>query len=94
MKISRETAKQLIYDTNRMNNGQIFGVTFIKKDGSIREMQARLGVKKHLKGGVLKFNPADYNLLVAFDMQKAAYRMINIDTLRELRVNKVIYTVE
>ena len=30
------------------SNGKIFTVTFIKKDGSIRELNGRLGVIKHL----------------------------------------------
>jgi hypothetical protein len=32
-------------------NGKIVTVTFTKKDGSIRIMNCRLGVTKHLKGG-------------------------------------------
>ena len=44
-KITSETAKQIIHDTD----GKIFSVSFTKKDGSHREMNARLGVKKHLK---------------------------------------------
>ena len=94
MKISRETAKQLIYDTVKHNNGQIFTVKFIKKDGTIRDMNARLGVTKHLKGGELAFNPADYNLIAAFDMQKKAYRMISIDTLCEIKVDGQTFEVE
>lgn len=94
MKISTETAKQLIFDTLKINNGQVFGVTFIKKDGSIRDMVARLGVKKHLKGGVLNYNPADYNLIPVFDMQKKEYRSIQIDTITELKVNGQVYEVK
>ena len=51
-KITNETAKKMIYDTG----GKIFGVSFTKKDGSHRDMTARLGVKKHLKGGERAYN--------------------------------------
>ena len=65
----------------QIKNGKIFSVTFVKKDGTLRKMTARLGVKKDLKGVGLKFNPAEKNLLVVFDMHKRAYRMINLQTI-------------
>lgn len=64
---------------------QIFSVDFIKKDGSLREMTARLGVRKHLKGGTLKYNAEEKSLLPVFDMGKQSYRMINILTIQEIR---------
>jgi hypothetical protein len=94
MKISRETAKQIIFDTLKVNNGQIFGVQFFKKDGSLRDMVARLGVTKHLKGGVKNYNPEDFNLITAFDMQKKEYRSISINTLTQLKVDGQIFDVE
>lgn len=65
----------------QIKNGKIFSVTFVKKDGTLRKMTARLGVKKDLKGVGLKFDPAEKNLLVVFDMHKRAYRMINLKTI-------------
>ena len=50
-------------------------------------MVCRLGVKKHLKGGELAFDAKAMNLLPVFDMQKEAYRMINISTLIQLKIN-------
>ncbi len=32
-----------------MVGGRFFHVTFVKKDGTVRQMNARLGVKKYLK---------------------------------------------
>lgn len=66
-------------------NGKIFGVTFIKKDGTVRNMTARLGVRKNLKGVGLSFNPDERNLIVVFDMRKKAYRMINLSTILSIR---------
>lgn len=94
MKISKETAKQLIFDTLKVNNGQIFGVQFVKKDGTIRDMVARLGVKKGVTGEGMKYNPADFNLITAFDMQKKEYRSISIDTLTQLKVDGQVFDVE
>jgi hypothetical protein len=94
MVISKETAKKLIYDTLKQNNGAIFSVQFIKKDGTIRDMTARLGVKKHLKGGEQPYNPADYNLITAFDMAKKEYRMISIDTLLKIKLSGQTFEVK
>lgn len=64
---------------------KIFSVDFIKKDGSLRTMIARLGVKKHLQGGTLKYNAEEKSLLPVFDMEKQAYRMVNVSTIQEIR---------
>jgi hypothetical protein len=49
-------------------------------------MNARLGVKKHLKGGSLAFDPSERNLLPVFDMQKEGYRMINASTILTIKI--------
>lgn len=67
--------------------GNFFRACFLKKDGTIREMTARFGVKKHLKGGELSYNPEDFNYVVVFDVDKQAYRTINMDKLIFLRYN-------
>ena len=69
----------------------IFTATFVKKNGEVRVMNCRLNVKKHLKGGGLKYDAKARNLLPVFDMQKEAYRMINISTLIELKINGEVY---
>lgn len=94
MIISKETAKKLIYDTLSQNSGTIFSVQFIKKDGTIRDMTARLGVKKHLKGGVQPYNPEDFNLITAFDMVKKDYRSISIDTLLKIKLSGQTFEVK
>jgi len=76
----------LIEFKEMVNDGKIFSVVFIKKDGSVRKMVARLGVHKHLKGGELKYDAASKNLLPVFDMEKEEYRMINVSTIQEIKV--------
>lgn len=71
--------------------GTIFSCDFIKKDGSARTMTCRLGVKKHLRGGELPFDPVEKGLLPVFDMQKQDYRMINLKTVTEIRVAGKVY---
>jgi hypothetical protein len=67
--------------------GNFFRACFIKKDGTVREMTARFGVKKHLKGGELTYNPEALNYIVVFDVEKEAYRTINMNQLIFLRYN-------
>lgn len=64
---------------------KIFSVTFIKKDGSTRRMVARLGVRKGVKGVGMSFSPSEKNMMVVFDMHKRAFRMVNLETIVELK---------
>jgi len=64
----------------------IFSVTFIKKDGSVRTMVARLHVKKGLNGKGMAYNPVEKGLLPVWDMQKNGFRMINLKTVTELKI--------
>lgn len=68
-----------------LQGGKFFTVTFIKKDGTIRKMNARLGVTKGLTGKGMAYNPIERNLLPVFDVQKQAYRMINAETIQEIK---------
>lgn len=88
-KIDTTNAVKLI----RATQGKIFTVSFIKKDGTLRKMNCRLGVTKHLKGGELAFDPKEYDLIPVFDLQKNAYRMINLDSLVEITINGETFEV-
>ena len=67
--------------------GKIFSAQFVKKDNTIRKIKARLGVTKHLKGGSKGY---DYDhLLTVWDLDKKAYRTINLDTLLSLKCGKI-----
>lgn len=87
-----------------VKGGQAFTVSFRKKDGSERIMNARLGVKKHVKGSkpevtakrldTIKAN----NMVGVFEMRGTSdrdgaenYRTINLDTLNWLKVGGAIY---
>jgi len=63
----------------RATQGKFFTVAFTKKDGSVRVMNCRLGVTKHLKGGTNNLNPHQY--LTVYDMQAEGYRAVNLSTI-------------
>ena len=88
--ISSEEAKNLIKATN----GKFFTVTFIKKDGTERVMNARLGVKVYLKGGQLAYDAESKGLIPVYDVKTGGYRMVNINTITHLKIGKNEYDVE
>ena len=87
--IDLETAKRLIFDTK----GKIFTVVFIKKDGTERNMNCRLGVKKYLRGGTLRFDAKEMGYIPVYDIQAKGYRMVNSNTIKEIKIGGKTYTV-
>lgn len=90
--INKDKAKQLIQGTK----GQIFSGLFIKKDGTHRLINARLGVKKHLNPNARPrpYDPSKHDLINVYDMSNKGYRMINLNTLQKLIINKIIYKIK
>jgi hypothetical protein len=76
----------------------IFTVTFIKKDGTLRTMNARLGVSKYVQGtqpevtAKRKATLTAQNMVGVFEMPKVQYRTINLDTIKVLSANGVTLT--
>ena len=81
------------YSKIKNSKGQIFTATFVKKDGSNRDMNCRLGVKKGINGKGLKYNAFEKLLMPVYDVQKKDYRMLNLNTVFHLRIKKVDYRV-
>ena len=90
----RTTLKSIIADNKRdqimkaISTGKFFTIKFIKKNGMLRELNGRLGVKKHLKGGSLGYDPKTFNYIIVFDVVNEGYRTVNVDTVIELTCNK------
>ena len=93
--ISESEAKAIIMKSG----GAIFATSFFKKDGSLREMNARLHVKKYL---VHKDNPRPSTTahidkyITVFEMcgdAEPKYRNINIETMMTLTHDGKTYVV-
>ena len=80
-----EKFKKVLQEIQTANN-TIFSVEFIKKDGSVRTMTARLNVKKGVKGTGMAYDPIEKGLLPVWDMQKNAFRMINLKAVTKLQI--------
>lgn len=81
--ISKVSAVELI----NKSRGRIFTVTYKKKDNSIRVMNCRLGVRKGVSGVGMAYEPALRGLKSVFDMQKKEFRMLNLETIKMLKMN-------
>jgi len=71
-------------------DGKFFTVVFIKKDGTLRTMNCRTGVKKHLKGGVSTLDASQY--LTVYDLQAGGYRAVNYSTIQSVTCQGVTIT--
>ena len=75
----------------KLVGNSFFSAVFTKKNGELRKMNCRLGVKKGVKGVGKNYNDVDYNLLTVYDLKKKAFRAINLDTLEQIKAKgKVI----
>ena len=90
--ITKEEAKELVLNIP-YDESTFFTVVFVKKDKTLRTMNCRRGVKKHLRGGELGYNAKPKGLLSVFDVQKKGYRMINCETIKEIKYKGQHYKV-
>lgn len=67
------------------NEGKLFSVTFKKKDGTLRTMTARLGVRKYLTGGGSKFDAEPKGMVRVFSMGDMGYRTVTTEKIIKLK---------
>ena len=79
MNTINEKAKKI-----RGTNGKFFSVIFTKKNGEVRHMVARTGVKSYLRGGSNRVSHLPH-LMTVFDVQKLEYRNINLNTVSKIK---------
>ena len=89
---AKPVAKETIHRMNlreflTRNAGQLVGLDFVKADGSDRKITARLGVRKHLRGGVNTVEGQDRPYITMFDMSVLGYRAVNLATVSCVRSN-------
>jgi hypothetical protein len=74
-----------------IKSGLFFSAEFIKKDGSVRTIRARSGVKKYLRPNAKPrtYNPTELGYITIFDLDKEDYRLINLQTLTKVNRKEV-----
>lgn len=94
MKITKDQVTAVI---NSISKSAIFTVEFIKKDGTLRKLNCRTGVKSHLVPADQKKRerPAmPSNLVTVFDMQAQEYRQFNVNTTTKIVAEGTTFIVE
>lgn len=86
--VKLDTKSAQISSKIQATKGKFFSVSFVKKDGTTRNMTARIGVIKGVNGKGLNYIPSDKNLIVVYAMDKLSYRMINLETVSSFKFNK------
>lgn len=80
-------------EIRKLVGNKFFTAKFVKKNGELRVLNGRLGVKKGVKGVGKKFNDVDYNLLTVYDLKKKSFRTIALDRLVEIKVKGKVITL-
>ena len=95
----RNARKKLRNFNKKMNiikkvsqNGKIFSVEFIKKNGDVRKMTVRKGVTKFLRGG--GYNTVSHlpQYMTLFSINDNGYRNLNLHTLFSIKGDGKEYT--
>jgi hypothetical protein len=72
--------------------GKIFSIEFKTVKGEYRKMIARINVIKGTNGKGLRYNPEDKGLICLYKMGiNGGFRMIKIENIISLKINKQIY---
>tara|TARA_Y100001963_G_C6443693_1_gene292576 strand:+ start:112 stop:522 length:411 start_codon:yes stop_codon:yes gene_type:complete len=75
---------------------KFFSVTFVKKNGEVREMLCKMNPqnwkgKPTTNGGSLNWNPTDRGYLMVFDVINEGWRMVNFHTIKKIRFGRKDY---
>jgi len=85
----KKLTKQQLTEKILSSAGKFFRVTFLKKDGSVRDLNGRIGVVSRLKGGATLVDKDKF--LVVYDMVNQGYRSVNKDTIQEVAFGGEVY---
>lgn len=89
--------KDVLAVMNSIKFGEFFTVKFVKRNSKEeRVMNCRTGVKKHLKGGKMGYNPTAYDLISVWDVQAHkekgnGYRTIPLEGVSEIKAHGEVW---
>lgn len=85
------TKKHIIKEIIKDKKGKFFSVEFTKKDGTLRLMLCRTGVKKYLVPNARPMRKAE-GVQKVYDVHKKAYRSFRLDSVK--RIDNVTFVEE
>ena len=81
--------REAIEDTK----GRFFTIFFLKRNGELRKMTCRTGVRKCLKGndgvGALRAKSSNTNLVSVFEMQINGYRSFDLERVVSFKCGNI-----
>ena len=92
-----------ILELTRQHPNSVFSIQFEKRDGTLRNMTARIGVWKDAYGNEKNtqqvseersYDPAEYNLKMVFDVEKAEYRTVATDRVTRISLGGQTFQTE
>ena len=81
------------FSLDQLRNGKIFNVTFVQLNGNIRNITARLGVKKHLKNKGFSHDPVSKGNLTVYSLSDEGYRTVKIGNILRIKCNGEVYGI-
>lgn len=78
------TSSSVLANLIDSSDGKFVSVDFVKKDGTIRNLNGRLGVTKYLKGGERTTDPNKF--ICIYDTVNKGYRSINRSSILKVKV--------
>lgn len=88
VKIRKSIARSML----EASEGTFVGITFTKKDGTLRELNGRLGVRKGTVGKSNRLDKREY--ITLFDVKKGGFRAVSLATLEQVRMRGFTYDLE
>jgi hypothetical protein len=85
--------KEDLKDFINKNKGKIMTIVFRKKDGTVRTLNTRTGVRANITGKGLSYDPDKYGYLILWDLAKKGYRTVTLDTIQQVKANRETYPV-
>jgi hypothetical protein len=83
MKNSTNKQSRTLASIIEQSQGKFFSCQFVKLNGEVRQMTARLGVKKYLKGGKSNVDSSKY--ITVFEPSSGSYKNINRDSIMSVK---------
>ena len=75
------------FSLDELKNGKIFSVTFVKRNGQVSTMNAKLVVKKNSK----KTESSSKGNFTVYSMNNQSYYTLNIGRVLRIKCNGIVY---
>lgn len=87
-------AKGDFKDFLKTTKGKTISIAYRKKNGTLRLLNTRTGVRSNITGAGLKYNPDDFGYIILWDLQKNGYRTVDLDTIERVKAGGQIYNIQ